>query len=92
MISKIFQYVTNENNKTAKWSHIVELHEENPGYRGIRLVPKLTDYHRLTSQIPKMKVKYATQVFSQTVGTNMRYLAGKHNTLTGTITRPHGFS
>ncbi|CAH2088615.1 unnamed protein product [Euphydryas editha] len=66
-----------ESKKRAKWSHLIDLHNENPGYRGIRLVPKLTDYHCIPAKIPKMKVKYATQVFSQTVATNMGFLADK---------------
>lgn len=30
--------------KTAKWSHLLQLLKENPGYKGIRLIPKLTEY------------------------------------------------
>lgn len=79
LITKDLIYCSKENlQQTAKWSHIVALYNENPGFRGIRLVPKLTEYHCIPSKIPKMKVKYATQVFSQTVATNMGYLAGKH--------------
>ncbi|KAJ8728583.1 hypothetical protein PYW07_006279 [Mythimna separata] len=61
----------------AKWEHIIALHQENPGYKGIRLVPKLTDSHCIPSKIPRMKVKFATQLFSQTVASNMGYLAEK---------------
>ncbi|KAI5635915.1 transposase protein domain-containing protein [Phthorimaea operculella] len=79
LITKHLQYKDNTSNqvKTAKWAHIEMFHQENPGYKGIRLVPKLTDAHCIPSKIPKMKVKYASQVFSQTVGSTMGYLADK---------------
>lgn len=57
----------------------MSLHKENPGYKGIRLIPKLTDSHCDPSKIPKMKVKFATQLFSQTVASNMGYLAGEYH-------------
>ncbi|XP_052745846.1 uncharacterized protein LOC128199641 [Bicyclus anynana] len=63
--------------KVAKWHHLELLHRENPGYKGVRLVPKLTDSHIIPQKIGKMKVKYASQVFSSTVASNMGYLADK---------------
>lgn len=77
LISKHLKYIKNGQVKIAKWAHIMALHKENPGYKGIRLVPKLTDAHCDPSKIPRMKVKNATQLFSQTVASNMGYLAGK---------------
>lgn len=77
LISKHLKYIKNGEVKMAKWAHIMALHKENPGYKGIRLVPKLTDAHCDPSKIPRMKVKNATQLFSQTVASNMGYLAGK---------------
>lgn len=77
LISKNLKYIKDGNIRTAKWEHINALHKENPGYRGIRLLPKLTDSHCDPSKIPRMKVKYATQLFSQTVASNMGYFAGK---------------
>lgn len=62
--------------KTAKWSHLLQLLKENPGYKGIRLIPKLTEYHLNPEKLNKMKVKFASQVFSRTVASNMGYLAG----------------
>ncbi|CAH2035627.1 unnamed protein product, partial [Iphiclides podalirius] len=41
----------------------------NNRYKGVRLIPKLTVSKN------KMKVKFATQIFSRTVATNMGYLA-----------------
>ncbi|CAG4966263.1 unnamed protein product [Parnassius apollo] len=53
---------------TAKWSHIIDLYNRCPDYRGVKLVPKLTAYHVLPNLIPKIRVKHCTQVFSQSVG------------------------
>ncbi|RVE51568.1 hypothetical protein evm_003700 [Chilo suppressalis] len=76
LLTKNLVYKEKEN-KTAKWEHLELLLKENPGYRGMRLIPKLTDCHIVPQRIPKMKVKYASQVFSQTVANNMGYLADK---------------
>lgn len=76
LMTKNLVYKKNNETKTAKWLYITCLHKENPGYKGIRLVPKLTDLHCVPTKIPRMKVKYATQLFSQTVASNMGYLAG----------------
>lgn len=63
--------------KLAKWEHIVNFYENVPTYKGIKLVKKITEYHCNPQKIPKMKVKFASQIFSQTVGVNMGYLAGE---------------
>nr|XP_049695818.1 uncharacterized protein LOC126054354 [Helicoverpa armigera] len=77
LITKNLLYKKDNKMLMAKWEHITALHQENPGYKGIRLVPKLTDSHCIPSKIPRMKVKFATQLFSQTVASNMGYLAEK---------------
>lgn len=86
LITKNLQYKKDNKILMAKWEHITALHNENPGYKGIRLVPKLTDSHCIPSKIPKMKVKFATQLFSQTVASNMGYLAGKWSLLHNVFT------
>ncbi|CAB3253325.1 unnamed protein product [Arctia plantaginis] len=63
--------------KTAKWEHVLQLYKEDPAYQGIRLMPKLTDKHVVPEKIAKMKVKCASQLFSQSVSVNMGYLASK---------------
>ena len=62
--------------KEAKWDHIKMLYKEDPGYSGIRLLKKITEDH-INPEKCKMKVKYATQIFSHRVGSTMGYLAGK---------------
>lgn len=80
LLTKNLQYVgVNNIKQTAKWHHLILLHKENPGYKGVRLIPKLTDNHVLPEKISrnKMKVKLASQIFTRTVATNMGYLADK---------------
>ncbi|KAG7298322.1 hypothetical protein JYU34_017922 [Plutella xylostella] len=61
--------------KVAKWDHITQLYKNNPTYKGIKIIKKLTENHCNPEKIPKMKVKFASQIFSNTVGLNMGYLA-----------------
>lgn len=77
LLNKNLKYTTKEGvTKTAKWSHIQLLYKENPGYKGIRLMPKLTENHINPEKLNKMKVKFASQLFSRSVASNMGYLAG----------------
>ncbi|XP_045535436.1 uncharacterized protein LOC106716651 [Papilio machaon] len=66
--------------KVAKWDHIKMLFEKDVGEHEIRFVNKLTEYHVFENKIPKMKVKYAAQVFSQRVSSALGFLA-RHNIL-----------
>lgn len=77
LITKNLLCTIDKSVKIAKWEHIMHLYEENPAYKGIRLMKNLTEAHVNPKKISKMKVKYATQVFSKTVATNMGYLAGE---------------
>lgn len=77
LLNKNLEYTTKDGvTKTAKWSHLKLLFDENPGYKGIRLIPKLTENHVNPEKLNKMKVKFASQIFSCTVASNMGYLAG----------------
>ncbi|KAI5636936.1 transposase protein domain-containing protein [Phthorimaea operculella] len=77
LMTKNLKYEDKGKTKTAKWSHLQLLLKENPGYKGVRILPKLTENHVNPEKMNKMKVKYASQIFSQTVATNMGYLADK---------------
>lgn len=77
LLTKNLKCIINNKEKIAKWDHIINLHEENPAYKGIKLIKNLTEAHVDPKKIPKMKVKMATQIFSKTVATNMGYLAGE---------------
>lgn len=55
-----------DKNKTATWDVIKNCYEIDKKQR-FRLVPKLTDNHIYLPQFTRMKVKYATQVFSKSL-------------------------
>ncbi|XP_045506305.1 uncharacterized protein LOC123702575 [Colias croceus] len=61
--------------RAAKWDHIIKLFECNPTYKGVSLIKNLSESHCNPNKIPKMKVKFAAQIFSHTVGWNMGFLA-----------------
>lgn len=61
----------------GKWDHLIKLYEENPGFKGLRFLPKLTENHIIPGKIKKMKVLCATQVFSANVALCMGYFAGE---------------
>ncbi|CAB3252444.1 unnamed protein product [Arctia plantaginis] len=77
LLTKNLKWKIGGEEKTAKWEHVFQLYKEDPAYQGIRLMPKLTDKHVVPEKIAKMKVKCASQLFSQSVSVNMGYLASK---------------
>ena len=83
LLSKNLKYVLDGKERLAKWDHITKLYENNPTYKGLKIIKNLTENHCNKEKIPKMKVKFASQLFSQTVGKTMGYLAGKLYYLTG---------
>lgn len=76
LLTKNLKYKLSGKECTAKWEHVVNLYNRAPGYRGVRLVPKLTAHHVLPKLIPKMRVKHCTQVFSRSVGVALGFMAG----------------
>ncbi|KAF9404446.1 hypothetical protein HW555_014330, partial [Spodoptera exigua] len=80
LISKNATFIHNGITKWAKWEHLKMLLDVDIGDDEIRLVNKLTEMHVVKEKIPKMKVKYAAQVFSQRVSSALRFLS-KHNIL-----------
>lgn len=77
LMTKDLKFTLNGEVKVAKWEHIMLLYANNPTYKGLKIIKNLTENHCNKEKIPKMKVKYASQLFSQTVGKTMGYLAGK---------------
>jgi len=63
--------------RVAKWEHLTQLYEldKTESNIGDRINPKLTDAHIYVEKIKKMKVLLAAQVFSQRVGSIMKFLA-----------------
>lgn len=68
--------------KRAKWSHILELYNEDCKIPDCKMLPRLSDHHAIPDKILKMKVKCATQVFSQRVSSTMNFLSCKFFFLT----------
>lgn len=57
-----------EDKQYASWSHIVTCYDiDKNSFLKQRQLPKITDKHIYPNLIPKMKVKFATQVLSKTV-------------------------
>ncbi|XP_045493197.1 uncharacterized protein LOC123692481 [Colias croceus] len=80
LLKKDAEFLQNGETKCAKWEHLKLLLDIDDGDDEIRLLNKLTEMHIIKDKIPKMKVKYAAQVFSQRVSSAMRFLA-RHNVL-----------
>lgn len=58
----------NEEKKYACWDDIITAYEMDKfSFLKQRQMPKLTDKHIYPNIIPKMRVKYATQVLNNTV-------------------------
>ncbi|XP_022836994.1 uncharacterized protein LOC111364379 [Spodoptera litura] len=79
LLTKNAKYIQNGETKWAKWEHLKMLLEIDDGDDEIRLVNKLTEMHVVKEKIPKMKVKYAAQVFSQRVSSALRFLSSEYN-------------
>lgn len=76
LMSKDLVYTMENKKRVAKWDHIMQLYNNTPSYKGLRLIKNFTESHCNPAKIPKMKVKYASQLFSQSTGLTMGYLAG----------------
>ncbi|KAK9709679.1 Transposase protein [Popillia japonica] len=63
-----YKFVSEE--KEIRWDYITQFYNNDKKY-GIRAAPKLTDSHIQPTNFEKMKVKYATQVFSATVSAGL---------------------
>lgn len=77
MLNKNIICKINDKEVIGKWDHIVTLYKENPAYKGLKFLPKLTEHHVMPEKIKKMKVLCATQVFSASVAMCMGYFAGE---------------
>jgi len=61
--------------RVAKWKHLLQLYNTDSCIPDSKMLPRLTENHVITDKIYKMKVRYATQVFSQRVSAVMNFLA-----------------
>ena len=80
-VKKKFAKITPEsekNRKFAKWEHVkIAYNIDVNGSRGERHLGKLTEQHVAEHKIKKMSVHHATQVLSETVGTEIKKLVAK---------------
>lgn len=62
----LMKYSIQFESEEAKWTYIEELYGLEKK-QDLRMVPKLTEAHISPTGFQKMRVKFATQVFSSTV-------------------------
>lgn len=74
-MTKKLKFSEDSKTKYAEWEHLEMLLKLDVGEDEIRLVNKLTETHVMKDKLPKMKVEYAAQLFSQRVSSAIRFLA-----------------
>lgn len=79
LLNKDLNFTIDGVKRTAKWDHLIQLYKEDSEIPDSKMLPRLTDCHILPHKITKMKVKCATQVFSQRVSAVLNFLAGELN-------------
>ncbi|KAL5237394.1 hypothetical protein ACI65C_004804 [Semiaphis heraclei] len=77
LVTKNLSFEMDGINKLAKWQHLEELYQTDSALPDSKMLPRLSDYHVIPHKIPKMKVRHATQIFSQRVSAVMNFLASK---------------
>lgn len=78
LLTKNLTFVTDGVQRVATWEHLIELYQTDSIIPDTKMLPRLTDNHVIPQQIPKMKVRYATQVFSQRISAVINFLACKN--------------
>ncbi|KAF0755385.1 Uncharacterized protein FWK35_00009537 [Aphis craccivora] len=78
LLNKDLNFTIDGVKRTAKWDHLIQLYKEDSEIPDSKMLPRLTDCHILPHKITKMKVKCATQVFSQRVSAVLNFLADKN--------------
>jgi len=77
LINKNLHFEMNGTKRVAKWGHLQQLYNVDSFIPDAKMLPRLTDNHVVPEKIYKMKVRYATQVFSQRVSAIMNFLSCK---------------
>lgn len=75
LLTKNLTFEMDGKKRTAKWQHLLQLYNADSCIQNSKMLPRLTDNHVIADKIFKMKVRYATQVFSQRVSAVMNFLA-----------------
>lgn len=76
LLTKNLEFKEDGRSKLASWSHVESLYNRGPEYKGVKLRNKLTSQHVIPKLVSRMRVKHCTQVFSESVGQTMGYMAG----------------
>lgn len=77
LLNKNLHFEMNGTKRVAKWEHLQQLYSVHSSIPDAKMLPRLTDNHVVPEKIYKMKVRYATQVFSQRVSAIMNFLTCK---------------
>lgn len=77
LLTKDLVFSINGEKGCAKWSHIQDLYSIDSAIPDCKMLPRITDQHVVPEKILKMKVKCATQIFSQRVSSTMMFLSYK---------------
>jgi len=75
LITKNLIFEMDGSKRIAKWDHLQQLYTTDSCIPDTKMLPRLTDNHVIPQKIYKMKVRYASQVFSQRVSAIMHFLA-----------------
>jgi len=77
LLSKNLMFTINGHQREACWKDIVDLYELDSVAQDVKMLPRLTREHVIPGEIKKMKVKNASQVFSQRVSSILSFLSCK---------------
>lgn len=66
---------------TATWKDIVTAYKIDCSYGDFHSIPKINEFHIIPGKIRKMKVCYATQVFSSSVAAAIAHMARNGDSL-----------
>ena len=75
LLTKNLIWNDGQNVHTAKWKDIITAYEIDSTTMEIRSLPKITEYHVRPNKIKKMKVSYATQIFSHSMAAAIHNMA-----------------
>jgi len=70
-------FTVNGHQREACWKDIIDLYELDSVAQDVKMLPRLTREHVIPGEIKKMKVKNASQVFSQRVSSILSFLSCK---------------
>lgn len=70
-------YTTENNVKKVKWEFFQMIYEADKTYKELRLLDKITEEHINPETIPKMRVKFATQVLSHSMAVVAEHLTAR---------------